>query len=84
MSPLTLLARSRLFWSRIPWMRVWVISVWLVRKARDRLEKNLSSGERQELLNLMRKSKGRRRNLTGKDEDRFRSLVRKAVLGERK
>jgi hypothetical protein len=81
---LQLLTRSRVLWTRVPWARVWVTAVWLVRKAWDRVQKNLSEAERRELTELMRKSKGRRSNLTAKEQERFRLLVRQAAIGARK
>jgi hypothetical protein len=67
---------------RIPWARAWVIAVWLVRQGRERLRKNLSAHERQDLIDLMRKSKGRRGNLSKREQQHFISLVRKAATGK--
>jgi hypothetical protein len=68
---------------RIPWVRVWVAAQWLYHQGRKRLEENLSARERRELLELMRRSKGRRANLSAKEQDRFRRLVRQGVTGRR-
>jgi hypothetical protein len=73
-SPLTALRR-------VPWMRVWLAAQWLYRQGRRRLEENLSERERRELLELMRKSKGRQSNLSSREQDRLRRLVRKALTG---
>jgi hypothetical protein len=81
---LQLVPASRMLWRRISWARLWAIAVWLVGAARDRLRKNLTERERKELLDLMRNSKGRPGNLTKKEQERFRNLVRKAAVGERK
>jgi hypothetical protein len=81
---LRLLTRSRTFWARVPWARVWVTAVWLARKGWDRVKRNLSERERRELVELMQKSRGRRRNLSLKEQLRFRTLVRKAAVGERR
>ena len=72
-----------IFWRRLPWRRIWAISIWLAKKGRDRLERNLSSSERQTFFDLMRKSKGRRRNLSKKEQDRFLGLLRQAVTGRK-
>ena len=44
---------------------------------------NLSATERSELGRIVRKSKGRRANLTQSEVDRLRDLVRKGFSGER-
>ena len=44
---------------------------------------NLSATERSELGQIVRKSKGRRANLTQSEVDRLRDLVRKGFSGER-
>jgi hypothetical protein len=72
-----------ILWRRLPWRRIWAISLWLAKKGRDRLERNLSESERQTLFDLMRKSKGRRRNLSKKEQERFVALVRQAVTGRK-
>jgi hypothetical protein len=74
---LGLLARG----SRIRWVVVWRAARWLYRAGRDRLAENLSKAQRQELWELMRKSKGRRGNLSKKEQERFVALVRKAIFG---
>ncbi len=81
---LQLLPASRFLWRRMSWARVWAIAIWLYRQAYGRLEKNLSEHERRDLFALMRKSKGRPGNLTQKERERFRSLVRKAAVGDRR
>jgi hypothetical protein len=80
---LQLVPASRMLWRRVSWARLWAIAVWLVKRARDRVQKNLTERERQELMDLMRKSKGRRGNLGKKEQERFRNLVRKAAVGDR-
>jgi hypothetical protein len=81
---LQLLPASRFLWRRMSWARIWAIAIWLYGQARGRLEKNLTEHERRDLFALMRKSKGRPGNLTKKERERFRSLVRKAAVGDRK
>jgi hypothetical protein len=68
---------------RVPWMRVWLAAQWLYRQGRNRLERNLSERERRDLLDLMRKSKGRQSNLSSREQDRLRRLVRQALTGRR-
>lgn len=63
------------------WLITWQLAMWLYRQGRDRLERNLGPDERRELGRLMRRSKGRRANLTGAEQQRFRDLVRQAVSG---
>ena len=46
-------------WRRVPWRMVWAVAVWLVEQGRERVQRNLSKKERQELLRLVEKSKGR-------------------------
>ena len=68
---------------RIPWMRVWLVAVWLYRNGRQRLENNLAPHERRDLWDLMRKSGGRPANLSRREQNRFRDLVRQGVTGRR-
>jgi hypothetical protein len=71
-------------WRKVRWDLVWRAAKWLYTRGRDRLEQNLSDRERQELFRVMRKSKGLARNLTAKERERFRELVRKALTGDGK
>ena len=64
------------------WRAVWTVAVWLFKQGRDRLNRNLEPNERSDLWNLMRKSKGRRSNLSGREQERFRRLVKMAVTGK--
>jgi len=66
---------------RVPWMRAWLVAQWLYRHGYERLQRNLDDGERRELWQLTRKSKGRAANLSGRERDRFVGLVRQAVRG---
>jgi hypothetical protein len=69
---------------RVPWMRVWVAATWLYHQGRERLERNLSPPERRDLWNLMKKSGGRPSNLSRREGERFRALVRQGVTGRRR
>ncbi len=66
----------------VPWLAAWQAARWLFTQGRDRLNNNLSERERQELWRHMRKSKGRRSNLTDREWTRFKGLVSKALTGK--
>lgn len=66
---------------RVPWMKVWAAALWLVAKGRARVEDNLTEAERKELRKLVAKSKGRPENLSQRDRDRVKSIVKKAAIG---
>jgi hypothetical protein len=66
---------------KTPWTRVVAVAAWLFTAGKSRLEKNTTKKERQELLKLMTKSKGRPSNLTDRETTRFRRLVYKAATG---
>ena len=68
-------------WRRVPWKMVWVVAVWLVEKGRERVENNLTKRERQELFNLVRKSKGIPSALPQKDRTRLKNIAGKAIRG---
>ncbi len=66
-------------WRRVPWSMVWAAAVWLVEQGRERVERNLSQKERQELLRLVKKSKGRPGNLSSRDRTRLKNIAGKAI-----
>lgn len=68
-------------WRRVPWSVVWGAALWLVEKGRERVERNLSQKEQQELLRLVKKSKGRPANLTGRDRTRMKNIAGQAIRG---
>lgn len=68
-------------WKRIPWRMVWAVAVWLVQKGRERAQKNLTKKEQQELLHLVRKSKGRPSGLAQRDRARLKNIAGKAIRG---
>lgn len=68
-------------WRRIPWSMVWAISVWLAQKGRERVRDNLTKKEQQELLNLVKKSKGRPNTLPQRDRTRLKNIAAKAIRG---
>lgn len=72
---------ARRAWKRIPWKLVWLSAVWLVEKGRERMESNLTKRERQELLRLVKKSKGRPSTLPKRDRSRLKSIAGKALRG---
>jgi hypothetical protein len=67
----------------LPWARIYVLSEWAYRKGRA-VHGGLSESERSELGRLLRKSKGRRANLTQKEFDRLRGLGMKAFAAARR
>lgn len=68
-------------WKRIPWKMVWTVSLWLAEKGRERVRRNLTQSEQAEFWNLIKKSKGRPTNLTGRDRTRMKNIVGKAIRG---
>ena len=60
---------------------VWALSVWLVQKGRQRVEDNLTQKEQQELLRLVKKSKGRPSTLPKRDRTRLKNIAGKAIRG---
>lgn len=68
-------------WKRIPWKMVWLVAVWLVQKGRERVESNLTKREQQELLRLVKKSKGRPNTLPQRDRTRLKNIAGKAIRG---
>ena len=68
-------------WRRIPWKMVWAVALWLTEKGRERVNANLTEKERQELLRLVKKSKGRPGNLAQRDRTRVKNIVGKAIRG---
>jgi hypothetical protein len=73
--------------TRFAWRRIWLLAVWLVRTG-DRVRKNLSGPEWQELRGLTKKGltgKSKRspwKNLSQKELVRLRTLVGRAVTGK--
>ena len=74
---LEILARNPKAASNLPWKKIIAAALWL----EDRARNNLSERERDELLGLLRRSKGRRSNLTQKEQQRVFALIRQGVLG---
>ena len=62
----------------LPWARIYVLGEWAYRKGRA-VHGGLSESDRTELGRLLRKSKGRRANLTHRDFERLRALGLKAL-----
>lgn len=60
---------------------VWVVAVWLVEKGRERVKDNLTKKEQQELLRLVKKSKGRPNTLPQRDRTRLKNIAGKAIRG---
>jgi hypothetical protein len=66
---------------RVPWLKVWAAATWLVAKGRAHLNDNLSEAERTELRKLVAKSRGKPTNLSQRDRDRVKAIVKKAAVG---
>jgi hypothetical protein len=66
---------------RVPWMKFWATAAWLVAKGRARLNDNLTEGERDELRKLLTSSKGNPNNLSARQRDRVKAIVKKAAVG---
>ena len=71
-----LVARGR----AIPWLTLYASARWIYQHGR-RAWSTLEAGDRERLGSLLRKSKGRRSNLTKREQDELLSLVKKAVTG---
>ena len=67
---------------RIPWKRVMVIAQQAYVRG-SAVSKALSSAERKQLVELVKKSQGRPSNLTERERDRVRALAGKAFLAAR-
>lgn len=64
------------------WTALYKSAMWLYGKGQEFWD-NLTAAERSELGDILRKSKGRRANLSQKERDRLKDLVRKGFSGER-
>ena len=64
------------------WTALYRSAMWLYGRGQQFWD-NLTRAERAELGTLLRKSKGRRANLTTVETDRLKGLVRKGFSGER-
>ena len=66
----------------VSWTALYRSAMWLYSRGQQFWD-NLSALERKELGELLRKSKGRRANLSVKEADRLKELVRQGFSGER-
>ena len=66
---------------RVPWRRVVAAVIWLATVGREYWDR-LTAGERRELLDLMLKSRGRRSNLSKKEQNRALDLLDKIRRGD--
>ena len=67
--------------AKVRWRLAWDVSKWLFKQGRERLDRNLTKDEQGELWALMKRSKGRRANLSSREQTRFADLVKKGVRG---
>ena len=65
----------------IPWLALYESGKWIYVHGRRAWE-NLDPPERERLGDLLRKSRGRRSNLSTRERDELRSFVKKAVTGK--
>ena len=65
----------------IPWLALYESGKWIYGHGK-RAWGNLEPGERERLGALLRKSKGRRSNLTTRERDELWSLVKQAGMGK--
>jgi hypothetical protein len=66
----------------VSWTALYKSAMWLYAKGQQFWD-NLTTAERSELGSLLRQSKGRRANLSSKEVDRLKDLVRKGFSGAR-
>jgi hypothetical protein len=72
-------------WERgraIPWAAVWEVGRSLWFNSRDRVNRNLSSREREDFGAIVRQRRGRPWNLDDEERRRLVALVKKAATGE--
>lgn len=69
--------------TKIPWARAVFVAQWLYKHGRHRLEQNLTSSERSELFDLLKKSGGKRSNLSSRQQKRFIGLARQGLTGRK-
>ncbi len=64
------------------WTALYKSGMWLYGKGQQFWD-NLTAAERREMGDVLRKSKGRRANLSSQEVDRLKDLVRKGFSGAR-
>jgi hypothetical protein len=72
---------ASLAWKRVPWSMVLSVALWLVQKGRDRVQDTLTKREQDELLRLVKKSKGLPGNLLKRERTRLKNIAGKAIRG---
>lgn len=65
----------------LPWLALYESAKWVYGHGK-RVWDNLEPVDRERMGELIRKSKGRRSNLTQREHDELRSLVKKAATGK--
>jgi hypothetical protein len=66
----------------LSWTALYKSAMWLYGKGQQFWD-NLTAAERAELGTLLKKSKGRRANLTSKETERLKDVVRRGFSGAR-
>ena len=69
---------TRAAWRRVPWRTAFAVGLWLARKGQERLQQNLT---KRELLNIVKRSKGRPSSLPQRDRTRLKNIAGKAIRG---
>ena len=65
----------------VRWRVALDVARWLFKQGHERLNKNLTKDEQRELWGLLKRSKGRRANLSSRDQSRFVELVKRGATG---
>ena len=65
----------------VRWRVALDVARWLFKQGHERLNKNLTKDEQRELWGLLKRSKGRRVNLSSRDQSRFVELVKRGATG---
>ena len=68
---------------RVPWDKIFFAVTAAVDAGKKRVEDNLTAKQRDELVELLKKSKGNPANLTKRQRDRLIWLGQRAVLGKK-
>ena len=69
--------------AKFPWGRAVLVAQWLYKHGRTRLQQNLTNSERSELFSLLKKSGGKRSNLSSHQQKRFIGLARQGLTGRK-
>lgn len=65
----------------VRWRVALDVARWLFKQGRERLDRNLTKEEQGELWDLLKRSRGRRVNLSSREQGRFMELVKQGATG---